>query len=100
MKRVSFGNEREFKALVEQCFEKWGIESQIIILGEEQGELFKAISHLYRNTAGATLSHVKEEMADVLIMIFEFMVELKIEIDDLDKIITFKLNRLKKRVEE
>ena len=90
----------EFETLIKNCFKLWGFPSQLIMLGEEQAELFKAISHNWRNLKEGSISEVKEEIADNIIMLAEFIVWLKIPLSDILETMNFKLDRLDDRVKE
>lgn len=51
------------------ALKKWGLEFQIIMLGEEQAELFKAVSkRIRKGKDGATNENIAEEIADCEIM--------------------------------
>ncbi|KKL55241.1 hypothetical protein LCGC14_2257380 [marine sediment metagenome] len=51
------------------ALKKWGIKFQVIMLGEEQAELFKAISKQVRKPTTTRAIEIAEELADVEVMI-------------------------------
>lgn len=66
------------KALFDKCREKWGLNSQILMLAEECSELSVASLHVLRNKHISTISESKktllafaEEIADVEFMLAE-----------------------------
>ncbi len=56
----------------------WGLPFQIIMLGEEQGELFKTVSKLNRRKNNTTANDVAEEIADNEIMMEQMQVAFSI----------------------
>lgn len=68
---------QEEKEIFKQCFAKWGIDSQLIMLMEESAELTQATTKLFRVAGNPNfnekLSHFAEEIADIELMIDEFV---------------------------
>ena len=55
-----------------KCLNKWGLESQVLMLAEEASELScAALGFLRKNKEGDSLSHLAEEIADVELMVEE-----------------------------
>jgi len=88
-------NRRE---LYQKAIEKWGIELQLDMMIEECAELIHAIIHLKRELCPYTLDMLREEIADVKIMI-EQMEEV-FNRKKIKKIFSFKLERLKQMLEK
>jgi NTP pyrophosphatase (non-canonical NTP hydrolase) len=72
--------------------------AQVDIMIEECGELIQAICKLRRAWSEERLQHVKEELADVLIMARQLRVIFGA--DDVDRIIDEKLDRQLQRIED
>jgi len=70
--------------LFKRCVKAWGVESQVMMLAEESGELTVATLHLLRNLKqNDALQHFAEEVADV-----EFMLaQLKYILPDLESMV-------------
>lgn len=81
-----------------QIASHYGYTAQAQITVEECAELTQAICKLRRAWSNERLEHVKEELADVLIMARQLRVMLGA--DDIDEIINQKLDRQIKRIEE
>ena len=72
--------------LFEKCFKQWGVESQLFMLVEECSELIQSASKdMYRNvperTSKERLQHFAEEIADVQLMLDEFIWRFNLEED-------------------
>jgi len=80
--------------IYKECFEKWGLDSQVIMFNEELASVIKALSHLYRNFNEENFAEFKDELADALVMIDEFMYELNISNEDIAEIKAKKIDRL------
>ena len=76
----------------------YGYTAQSDIMIEECGELTQAICKLRRAWSDDRLANVKEELADVLIMARQLRVMLGA--DDVDRIISSKLDRQIERIED
>jgi len=78
----------------DKAIKLWGKELQFGMLSEECGELLTAINQWRRGRVDK--SKVVEEMADVMIMIRQIMVTMKLKVDDkmLDEWITLKLKKM------
>jgi hypothetical protein len=59
----------EIEKILKASINKFGAESQVMILFEEMGELMQAISKYKRNPCAETLQNVIDEMADVTAML-------------------------------
>lgn len=59
--------------LYKEAWRKWGPESQLIMLMEESAELIKAIAKYMRVRHQTAITPIVEEMADVNIMIEQFL---------------------------
>lgn len=80
------------KQILWAAIDKWGIESQIILLMEECAELTVALSHKWRGQD----VNVIEEIADVQIMLDTL--KLVFGEDEVKQAIRTKVARLKKRL--
>jgi NTP pyrophosphatase (non-canonical NTP hydrolase) len=79
-----------------QIANHYGYTAQSDIIIEENAELTQAILKLRRAWSNERLEHVKEELADVLIMARQLRVMLGA--DDIDRIIGEKLDRQIERI--
>lgn len=79
----------------------FGIDNQLQVLAEECCELAVAISH-YRRGRETGAIELAEEYSDVFILMTGILIWLDESgmAETVDKIIEFKLKRLKKRIEE
>ena len=84
--------------ILEMAIEKYG-ERQLDQAQEELAELIVAISKHKRNANKLTIANVIEEIADVRIMLKQVMMLLNIEEFQIKNEESYKLNRLKKRLE-
>jgi len=84
----------EIKDFAKQMIEKFG-DLQLIIACEELSELQKEICKHLRNKGD--LNHIKEEMADVQLMLDEMKVFFNISQDELYRIKRKKILRTQKR---
>lgn len=90
--------------------EFYGYENQSLLLIEELSELTKALTKLTRINSGQTSSkqitveqaidNIKEEMADVIIMIEQVKDILNISDEDIEEIIKLKIERTNKVMKE
>ena len=65
--------ERELQALYDECLDTWGMDSQILMLAEEAGELVVATLHLLRSLKQETaFEQFIDELADIEVMKDEF----------------------------
>lgn len=81
--------------LLRACTERWGRDFNIDMLTEESAELIQALCHLKRGRCG--LPEVTEEIADVLILVRQFVVDWDNE-EMLDLAVKRKMKRLEARV--
>lgn len=92
---------------IESIADRFGYEDQSQQLVEEMAELTVAINKLRRAGKKAqedkyqiALDNVKEEIADVHIMLLQIVHLLDIPKEELEAIITFKVNRTKERISQ
>ena len=78
------------KKTYEKALEKYGFHMQQAMMIEEASELIKAISKFWRRPYKKTFDDVREEMADVEIM----LEQMKIMFEDTKEIREIKINRL------
>ena len=84
-------------AIMEAAIGRYGKEAQMLKATEELGELTRAIARVLLWGAGKEeLQNLKEEMADVSIMLSQ----LELMFGDVSNIEEYKLLRLKARMEE
>lgn len=86
----------EIEDIFGQAIQVYGEKNQMVVAIEECGELGKEISKYYRGQGNET--HLKEEIADVLIMIWQLIKMLDLSVDDIKKIIIWKIKRLRRRI--
>ena len=79
-----------------QLFEKYGAK-QIVVAIEELSELQKELCKVLRYKNVNNIEHIKEEIADVSIMLDQLVYYFKIDKEELLKIQTEKLNRTKNK---
>ena len=79
--------------LYKQALDKWGILFQIVMLGEEFGELFKEISKGARGK-GQGHTALAEEFADVYIMLEQMQIAFNIDNKLIRNMRAMKLGRL------
>ena len=84
----------------------YGIKNQIKKFNEESFELMEAmieeiyLSHIFRNllTDSDDKQHIKEEIADNLVLLSQFILYYNINLDDIEKIFKYKVNRQLERI--
>ena len=87
------------KSVLNDAITKWGTDDQIFMLQEESMELAMAIHKFYRRDFSAEgMRKIEDEFADVLIM--SEQAKLILNMDNVQKRIDFKIDRLKKRLLE
>jgi NTP pyrophosphatase (non-canonical NTP hydrolase) len=86
----------EEKAVFISALEKFGNDNQIFQLFEEMGELTVAINGYRRGRC--TLEDVKEEIADVEIMLEQMKIIFNATEEDIEEHKQYKTTRLKERV--
>lgn len=82
---------------LKRIFENYGLRNQLVKTNEECGELIVAVSKLQQVCSEKNISNVKEEIADVAVMVFQ--IALDFGIDDISKIIERKIDRQIERIE-
>lgn len=92
-----YDNEPTKEQMYKKLFEKYDTK-QIIVAIEELSELQKELCKMLRNGNTDNIEHIKEEIADVSIMLDQLVYYFKIDKEDLLKIQTEKLNRTKERL--
>lgn len=81
------------------ALKRFGIEAQLTIAVEEMAELTHAICKMKRYPkAKMHLDHVKEELADCSIILSQLITHFGA--DEIERIVEYKLDRLKKTIEE
>lgn len=85
------------KAL-EECVDTWGVDTQLFMLVEECGELLQAVSKVRRNGTTEAQDNLEEEVADVLIMLYQTIY--MFDLDHVQEIMDQKQDRLTKRLED
>ena len=78
---------------------KYGIQNQVLMLGEEFGELFKAINKRLRNKTTDN-KEIEEELADVYIMLIQMELFFDIDAKSLYDVIGQKLARIEERLKD
>lgn len=81
----------------------YGIEHQLRKFNEENFELIEAIHGYYYDTEGVLYDgndeNIKEEIADNLVLLSQFILYYDIDLDDIEKIFKQKVERQLKRME-
>lgn len=90
----------ENEPIYNQAIEHYGVNSQIDIAIEEMSELTKALLKHRRYGTEDTYKAIREELADVEICLEQIKLIYLIDDKSLEFIKNFKLDRLKKRMEE
>ena len=85
--------------LYSRLMEKFGIEKQTLMLAEEQGELIKAINKRLRGKTH-TEDEIREELADVYIVINQVRIYFGITIRDVAEEMDKKLERIQYRLKK
>ncbi len=88
--------EKENK-LIDMIVSSYGIQHQVIQLGEEMGELFTAISHRLRNRT-LTNREIREEIADVIFMLRQMARFFDISVSDIEVTLKAKEDRMMERL--
>ena len=92
-----YDNETTKEEMYKKLFEKYDTK-QVIVAIEELSELQKELCKMLRNGNADNIEHIKEEIADVSIMLDQLVYYFKIDKEDLLKIQTEKMNRTKERL--
>ena len=84
--------------LYKQALATWGIGSQLMMAIEEMSELTKEICKYrrFQDKQASYRENIKEEIADVLIMIEQLKYIFKYTDEDIDLVKQIKLNKLEK----
>ena len=84
----------------------YGIDNQLRKFNEESFELIEAITHfryvdIYKGTHAYKYhyKHIKEEIADNLVLLTQFILYYNINLDDIEEIFKQKVERQLKRIE-
>ena len=91
------------RKIYKKAIDYYGSFEQHSVAMEECGELIQAISKFMRATKPSDMliarNHIKEEMADVLIMLAQLQEMHSIDGKELEQEIDYKLARLNERIE-
>jgi len=88
-----------------QIVRHYGINNQLRKFNEENFELIEAIHELENDSVLRTLArrtlikNIKEEIADNLVLLSQFILYYNIDLDDIEKIFKYKVERQLKRIE-
>jgi NTP pyrophosphatase (non-canonical NTP hydrolase) len=85
--------------IFKRALAKWGKDSQIYMVFEEMAELQKELCKNI-NRGAQNRKEVVEELADVLIMLEQVKIIFDIKEDEIENIIDYKTERLKKLLYE
>lgn len=93
-----------------QIIRHYGINNQLRKFNEENFELIEAITHfryieIYKGTLADNAykyhyKHIKEEIADNLVLLTQFILYYNINLDDIEEIFKYKVDRQIKRMEK
>ena len=82
----------------------YGVENQLRKFSEENFELIEAIHGWYFDMEGARYqgneNNIKEEIADNLVLLSQFILYYDIDLSDIEKIFKQKVNRQIERIEK
>lgn len=84
--------------IMKSAIRKNGKAMQTVVAIEEMSELQKELTKNIRGMGNR--ENLKEEVADVLIMITQIQIMYSLPDDEVERIIHLKLNRLKERLEQ
>ena len=82
--------------IMRSAIRKNGKAMQTVVAIEEMSELQKELTKYIRGQGSR--EHLKEEVADVLIMITQIQIMYALPDDEIKEIVDFKINRLKERI--
>lgn len=82
--------------IIRSAIRKNGKAMQTVVAIEEMSELQKELTKYIRGQGSR--EHLKEEVADVLIMITQIQIMYALPDDEIKEIVDFKINRLKERI--
>lgn len=77
----------------------YGLKHQLKKLSEEHHELLEAIYEYFGSDNGDK-EHIKEEIADVMVVLDQIVNYFNIKTDDIKSVMTDKINRTLKRIED
>ena len=90
-----------------QIIRHYGINNQLRKFSEENFELIEAIHKLENSDAmlkvlgGTTfIKNIKEEIADNLVLLSQFILYYEIDLDEIEKIFKYKVNRQLERMKK
>ena len=93
-------NDTEFDEKLKKITEQFGIETELMKLSEEVGELqgicYKQLYDMLSNHKDA----VEDECADVLVVLLQIFLAFDVDIDKVTDIVEHKIERTVKRIEE
>ena len=87
--------ELEHLIILTKLVNKYG-EQQINICIEEMSELTKELCK--HNRGKTNIANIKEEIADVYIMLYQMQVLFEIDTEEINEVINYKVNRTKERL--
>lgn len=93
-------NDDKILEIILKTIKYYGNKHQCVVAMEECSELTQAISRWLRKDKDNSLNNLKEEMADVLIVLLQLCVITNTTQEELDKYVYAKLERLDKKLKE
>lgn len=84
--------------IIRSAIRKNGKTMQTVVAIEEMSELQKELTKYIRGLGNR--EHLKEEVADVLIMITQIQIMFALPDEEIKEVVDFKINRLKERMEQ
>lgn len=88
------------KKVLDEVIDNYGAEMQMMMLCEECGELIQASSKMIRGVTPKRIANLKEEIADVLVMIEQAMIIFDIEDEDIVAQMMKKIERTRRRIDD
>lgn len=92
------------KSKLLKIIKHYGVNNQIRKLNEENFELLQALDRLSQTKDMESLKinrdNVKSEMADVIVLLTQFILYYNLNLDEIFDIYQFKINRQIKRIEK
>lgn len=89
-----------------KIIQHYGIDNQLRKFNEESFELIEAIHELEKSdvvfetfTGSILIKSIKEEIADNLVLLSQFILYYDINLDDIEEIFKYKVDRQLKRIE-
>lgn len=82
-----------------KIFYNYSESDQLKKLNEEMFELIEAIMLYKPENKAKSTDNITEEMADVMVMLEQFRLAYNIELEDIEKIMKYKIDRQLERIE-